>query len=222
MKLSTSVDIRVVGYLLSSSRTRLNDLALTFDHPKSPRYLGKLSEFLLTNNVLLTVSTEQLEVSVGGLSRLSSLRLTIPSHRTFGWGNESDDVSEVEQFRNIRAATRLIKSMESVHVQDVQVDFKPGPIASIGSCLASGPLSMDLCKTFEDSLLTFPRSCIRFHDEGTSRRAGRLEFWSAAIKGAFPRLSERGLLLFPDRKSVSLDCCHTQLTGSVVQPSQIP
>lgn len=160
-----------------------------------------------------------MEASVGRLSHLSSLRLTIPSHR-IGWGNEPDHVSDLEQFRNIRAATSLIKSMESLHVQEVLVDFKSGPIASIGSCFADRPRSIDLCKKLEDALLTFPRSCLRFHDEGTVRRAGRLEFWSAAIKLAFPTLSERGLLIFPDCKSAAFGCCHTQLTASTVQPSR--
>lgn len=163
---------------------------------------------------VLTTSIERLGASISSLSQLFSLSFILPSTTIAGeiggdfWGY-------------IHSARRIVKRVKSVHAQEVRVEFKPDPVASLGCCLSFDPRALEACGSFEEALLTFPRPHILFHEAIFARRAGRWDFWSTAIKGAFPRLSERGLLSFPDRKYGVLHCSgHNQLTTSTVQPNQ--
>ena len=155
---------------------------------------------------VLTSETGQLEALVSSLSQLSSLSFVIPSG-----GLSWDDDGGV--LLDIHFATRIVERVNSVGVQELRVDFKPDPVASLGCRLSFGSRPLEVCAALEEALLTFPHPRVVFHDAVHARRSGRMVFWSATMRRAFPRLSERGFLSFPDRKSASLlrlDC--NQLT----------
>ncbi|KAI1783249.1 WD40 repeat-like protein [Ganoderma leucocontextum] len=163
-------------------------------------------------------SIERLAPLMSGLSQLSSLTVVIPS-MAISWEDEGD------LLRHICLAARIVESVKSVCAQDVRVEFKLDPIASLGCCLSSGGRSLEACKALEEALLTFFRPRILFHDAVTVRRTGRWDFWSATMKRAFPRLSERGFLSFPDPKSnpsgsvgheAAVRCLETSLHGQCV------
>ncbi len=225
----------MVEYLLDRNRTRLNELSTLALNPlnlKGPVYFGELRakrNSLSPCSLVLTTCAEKLKTLISSLSQLRSLTFTIRSkHISWGEGNSEEEQLRniqhaarlIESMRNIWLATRLIKSIKSVHMQEIRVEFTPGLVTRLGSCLPLGAQPMEVCKVFEEALLAYPCPCIRFHDAGSARRAGRFEFWSAAIKRTFPRLGERGLLIFPDRKFGLLGCCYPRLTARMAQPNQ--
>ncbi|KAI1782619.1 WD40-repeat-containing domain protein [Ganoderma leucocontextum] len=200
LRFSTTVDILAVAYLLDSSRTTLNNLAFAFESRQSDDYFERLAPLM------------------SRLSQLSSLTVVIPS-AAISWEDEGD------LLRHIRFAARIVGSVKSVCAQDVRVEFKPDPIASLGCSLSSSVGSLEASRALDEALLTFPRPRIVFHDPVTMRRTGRWDFWSATIRRAFPRLSERGFLSFPDPKSdisgsvgheAAVGCLETSLHGQCV------
>ncbi|KAI1782618.1 WD40-repeat-containing domain protein [Ganoderma leucocontextum] len=200
LRFSTTVDIRAVAYLLDPSRTTLRTLAFTFELRQSNDYFERLAPLM------------------SRLSQLSSLTVVIPS-MAISWEDEGD------LLRHICLAARIVESVKSVCAQDVRVEFKLDPIASLGCCLSSGGRSLEACKALEEALLTFLCPRILFHDAVTVRRTGRWDFWSATMKRAFQRLSERGFLSFPDPKSdisgsvgheAAMGCLETSLHGQCV------
>ncbi|PIL23289.1 transporter [Ganoderma sinense ZZ0214-1] len=189
LRVTTTVDIRAIQYLLDSSRTTVDNFSFTFQSLQSDEYFGRL------------------ETLVRPLSQLSSLGFVIPS----GGISWDDDVGE-GFLRDIGFATRIIKTVNSVGAQAMRVDFNPDPVASLGCRLSSGPQSLDVCAALEEALLTFPRPRVLAHDAVYARRTGRVEFWSATIKRAFPRLSERGFISFPESHSGTPDTAGHEAT----------
>ena len=76
------------------------------------------------------------------------------------------------------------------------MDVKIETMAALGCCISCGDRSLEACKALEDALLTFPSCRIALRNTIVDRRAGRAQFWSKTINGAFPKLKERGLFTF--------------------------
>ena len=140
------------------------------------------------------------------LSHLSSLRLSIPAYGNsyINWEYSDNGLGTAH---NMHLATKILKCARREHLRDVSVHFALEPVAALGCCLSCGNRSSKTCKALEDVLLTFPSCRIVLHDTIRNRRAGRAQFWSKTINGAFPRLNERGLFSFTPRGKQSSSIC---------------
>ncbi|KAI1784163.1 WD40-repeat-containing domain protein [Ganoderma leucocontextum] len=182
LSIDTSVDIRLVEYLLGSSLATLDSLAITFSKPLAPHAKDGETYF------------KRLEEATRRFSELSSLTLIV---WCIDWWEEPNDPQSAVQY--VRSSTRILKHVGRARLRDVRVEFELQPIASLGCSLSEGGSSLEACTALEESLLTFPASQVQFHGPEfyRRRRAGRPEFWSPTITSAFPKLNERGLLTFP-------------------------
>ena len=141
---------------------------------------------------------ERLEIAMSQLSHLSSLTLCIPSYGNsyIPWEHTDNDPGIAH---DMRLATRILKCVRRDRLREVGVDVEMEPIAALGCCLSCGDRSSEACRALEDALMTFPSYSIVLRDTIVDRRAGRAQFWSEIINGAFPRLKERGLFTFTPR-----------------------
>ena len=154
----------------------------------------------------LIIVLERLEIAMSQLSHLSSLTLCIPSYGNsyIPWEHTDNDPGIAH---DMRLATRILKCVRRDRLREVGVDVKIETMAALGCCLSCGDRSSEACKALEDVLLTFPSCRIVLHDTIRNRRAGRAQFWSKTINGAFPRLNERGLFSFTPRGKQSSSIC---------------
>ena len=103
------------------------------------------------------------------------------------------DAGLSKMVREIQCATRLLLSMDTSTLRDVEIAFKPSRLSTLGSWLSSDGASTDVCKALEGALLRFRRHRVVV---SPSERKARTVFWSTAIRNAFPRLNEQELLTF--------------------------
>ncbi len=177
----------------------------------------------------VTICSERLEKATNqsSLSQLSSLTLVLPKCATMTGERHALDRAV---YQAIHCATRILERIERAHLRDVRIIFQVAPIGRLGFCLSPAGTSREreACTALEDALLAFPLCCVLvLQGFRISRRAGRVEFWAPTIKRAFPKLTERGLLMFPSSKFIFLRPAQAatytwhQLTTIVFQPGQM-
>ena len=183
-------------------------------------YFGELSISSLLNSALTTF-TERLEESMHWLSKLSSIALVIPGNKA-GMDAWEDASSSPSVMQHVRWATTILNYVQRARPpKGVQVRFSLWTFALVGCPLSYGGPALETCQALEAALLAFPPKVSRNvqFDWGPEdpenlprRRAGRPEFWSPAIRSAFPNLNQRGLLALPrSRRKLIYPCYYSKL-----------
>ncbi|PIL23193.1 hypothetical protein GSI_14502 [Ganoderma sinense ZZ0214-1] len=186
LHLGESVDIRAVEYLLNSSPSGLDTLTLTINAP----------------GVEQADYFERLEPWLSRLSHLSTLTYVILCGSwEYGDGHQItlQNTSNGEQnlLQGLHHVTTTLDHVSRRRVREAQVLFETDDIDGIARCIFWNGAPLEACKELEQVLLTFPRCCVLFRATKTEHRGRRAEFWHRIVGCAFPRMKERGLLVFP-------------------------
>ena len=157
--------------------------------------LVRLADALLLNDSLTPLS-DQLEEAIHRiwLSQLWSLTLIIPYYGHFHGDHDSDK----RLSRSILVAIKLLERVKRADLVEVRVEFKlhTGCLGILGTYLSSrSSATLAACQMLDGALLAFRLGRVSCRSPAGRRRAGRAEFWSTAFQRAFPKLSERGLLV---------------------------
>ena len=140
---------------------------------------------LIPDNIL-TRSTEQLKALLSQLFQLSSLTIIALPHGNFPFREQGilPDISRM---------TRILQCVTRAPLVDVRVELRLDTLVRLGCPLYFGN-ALETCKALEDALIDLPLRRILLHLHVFKRRAGRIEFFSPAIKRAFPRLEKANCL----------------------------
>ena len=191
------MDIRAVEYLLDSCPSTLHALTLIIDAPQleRPDYFREALNRPLTLSSTNDFFLERLERVLSGLSHLSSLTYVILG---YNWEYRDDGhIRDQTLVDDIRRATRILECISRTCLRNVRVAFEMDRIDSLARCISWSDAPLEPCKELERVLLTFPFFSVVFHATKVEHRGRRAEFWKREVKRAFPRLNERGLLVFP-------------------------
>ena len=140
----------------------------------------------LLPGTILTSSTERLKALLSRLFQLSSLTIIALSHGRVPF-------REHGILPDMRWATTILQCVTRAPLVDVRVEFQIDTFVRLGCPLSFGD-SLETCEALEDALINLPLRQIPLHLHVLKQRAGRIEFFSPAIKRAFPRLDKANRL----------------------------
>ena len=137
---------------------------------------------------------------ISQLLQLSSLTFILLPHGRFPPGEQGI-------LPDLRWVTGILERVKRAPLVGIRVELRLDTFARLGSSVFWGGVPLEICKALENALLNFPLRHILLRLQAFKRRAGRAEFWSTAIKRAFPRLDKGGCLRFIRKSSSVYYCC---------------